>query len=282
MSIYLRSAACLFISCLFFPITLMAWNATGHMVIADIGYQNLKPEVREKIDAIIHGLTEEYPMIRSFQQAAFWPDAIREQHIETFTHWHYVDNAISTDGSALKNLIDTDNALWAYPNVAVVVKNIKANKYERARFLSFLIHLTGDLHQPLHTVSNITSRNPDGDKGGNLYTIHYRNSRSNLHKLWDGGVGEFDTTTASVSHVDDLSAKIMAKYPAAYFGNRASDLNPENWIKESMENAKNYVYTTPQDKTPSEAYISAGRQVAEQQAALAGYRLANMLNHLLA
>ncbi len=129
----------------------------------------------------------------------------------------------------------------------------------------------------MHTVSNITRQNPDGDRGGNSYTIIYKNSKSNLHKLWDSGVGIFEGSN-SLDHVDDLAQKIMNKYPQSYFGSKAKDLNSDDWAKEGVENAKNYVYTTPQDKTPTDNYLTTGQEIAEQQAALAGYRLANVLN----
>lgn len=271
-----------FVFFLLFPLQIFAWNAIGHMVVANIAYQNLKPDVKQKVNKIVHSLTEQYPEILGFQEAAFWPDAIRDQRIETYTHWHYVDNAITTDGSELKNLIDTDNASWAYRNVVTVVKNERANPYERTRFMAFLEHITGDLHQPLHTVSNITAHNANGDRGGNGTYVIYKNAKINLHKLWDEGVGEFESYNKSSKHIDDLTAKIASLYPQSYFGKRALDLDQQDWIDESVEIAKNVVYNMKENEPVSDAYIRLGSQKAEEQVALAGYRLANTLNQILA
>ena len=60
----------------------------------------------------------------------------------------------------------------------------------------------------------------------------------------------------------------MQLYPATSFGDKADDLNPEHWAHEGFENAKKYVYTTPENQPPSTSYLTTGKQVAEQQAAL--------------
>jgi len=54
-----------------------------------------------------------------------------------------------------------------------------------------LIHLVGDIHQPLHAVSRYTKAHPGGDAGGNLFYIKYNNIH-NLHALWDAQVGLSD------------------------------------------------------------------------------------------
>ena len=160
------------ITLLLSPLTsVFAWTPLGHMVIASIAYEQLRPEVKEKVDNLIGYMHQQYPEINSLAWAAAWPDLIRGQKIETYTHWHYTDVSFSTDGSALKNLKDTDNAVYELNNLMIVTKNTKANPYERTRFLAFLVHIVGDLHQPLHTVSNITANLPEGDRGGNLTTV---------------------------------------------------------------------------------------------------------------
>src|SRR5665811_1184861 len=75
-----------------------AWNALGHMVIAEIAYQHVKPETKKKIDNLMNYFQQEYPSVKSFQQLAVWPDSLRSQKIEMFTHWHYIDVPFSTNG----------------------------------------------------------------------------------------------------------------------------------------------------------------------------------------
>ena len=174
------------------PLLAYAWNPLGHMVVANIAYQNLEPQVQKKVDRLVTHFSVEYPNMASFLQMAYWPDTLHAQKIETFTHWHYIDVAFSNDGSELKNLVDTDNIVWAINNIKPVIKYKYTNAFERARFLAFLIHIVGDIHQPLHTVSYISAAYPNGDQGGNLYFIRYQNERIKLHRFWDSGLGVFE------------------------------------------------------------------------------------------
>lgn len=267
-----------------FPLNSYSWNAMGHMVIANIAYQQLKPEVRDKVDKLVGNLNTEYPDMSSFLHLAYWPDAIRSQRIETFTHWHYIDLPYSTDGTKVRDdAIDTDNAVWAVERIQVIVKNQRANPYDRARFLSFLTHIVGDLHQPLHTVTLFSAAHPDGDKGGNLFKIMYNGKLTNTHSIWDSGVGSFESKNSrATDHAKELAVMIMQQYPITSFGGQAEDLDPDHWAHEGFENAKKYVYSTPEGQPPTTAYLTNGKQLAEKQAALAGYRLANLLNSLLA
>lgn len=262
------------------PTITLAWNAVGHMVIANVAYQNLKPAVRNRIDTLVANMHEQYADVNSFEDLACWPDNIRSQKIESYTHWHYIDVAFSTDGTPLKNLIDTDNALWAVNKIEPVIENSNANPYERVRFLAFFTHIVEDLHQPLHTASYISADLPDGDRGGNDYIVIYKNNRTNLHRLWDSGLGVFDGSKSS-AHVTQLANQLIAHYPKSYFGDRADDVNPEDWVTEGLENAKQVVYATPMHQPVSAAYIEKGQQLAEEEAVLAGYRLAKLLNQTL-
>ena len=276
---YLKRPLAAILGSTFLPLTSYAWNATGHMIVADIAYQNLTSAARAKVDNLVGQLNQEYPDMKLYANIAYWPDSIRSQRIETFTHWHYIDNAFTNDGSELKNLVDTDNAVWAVNTIQQVVENNSANVFDRARFLSFLTHIVGDLHQPLHTASLISATHQNGDKGGNSYFIRYNNDKINLHKLWDSGVGAFNDTT--VEKAASLANRISATYPKAYFGDRVKVVKPDEWAKEGMEVAKQSAYNTPENQYPRDEYFSNGKKVAEQQVALAGYRLAELLNQLL-
>jgi len=265
---------------LLFPTITMAWNALGHMIIANIAYQQLKPEVRDKIDNLVTYMHQQYPDMETFIHLSYWPDAIRSQKIETYTHWHYINTAISNDGTPLKNLNDTDNAVWAVKHIEAVVKNYRANPYERVRFLSFLAHIVGDLHQPLHTVSSISTDMPDGDRGGNEYYVRHHNKRVKLHHVWDIGLDEFEGE-ASKDRVNIITNAIMTQYSEAYFGDQVNQLEPDDWVKEGVNQAKQYVYNTPQNQALSAQYIDQGKVISKQQVALAGYRLAKILNQLM-
>lgn len=69
------------------------------------------------------------------------------------------------------------------------VKNIN-QQFEKSLLLRYLVHVLGDIHQPLHSSSLFSDRFPTGDQGGNLYKIHYKDNIEQLHKLFDSGADQ--------------------------------------------------------------------------------------------
>lgn len=259
-----------------------AWNALGHMVVATIAYDQLKPDIQQKVDQMVADLSKEYPDITTFPQMAPWPDSLRSQQIEIYTHWHYVDKAFSTDGTPVIDISDTDNVLYALKQMEPILRNAHANAYEKARFLAFLIHCVGDIHQPLHTVSKISAAYPYGDQGGNLYYIHYPTNAEtmSLHKLWDGGI-DFLNMKATDANAKNLATVLVSQYPESDFGTKATNLEIDTWGDEGFYLATTLVYQTPENQVPTSDYLTKAKMSAEQQLALAGYRLAHLINDLL-
>lgn len=264
---------------LLFSTSVFAWNSTGHMVIAEIAYQQLDPVVKSKVDDLVEKMQQEYPNILNFVDMATWADNLRSQRIDVYAHWHYIDQAFSTDGTPLVNLTDSDNAVYVMKSIQLAIKNERANTFERARFLAFLEHIMGDLHQPLHTVSNVSELTPNGDKGGNAYYVTYNGKKESLHYLWDSGLGIFNHDP-TLENAAEIAKKITSDYPESYFGDRASDLSMDTITKEGLENARQMAYSVPMYENITEQYVANSQQLAEQQAAIAGYRLAKLLGLL--
>lgn len=268
-----------------FNLTIMnncfAWNAVGHMVIAKIAYQNLTSVPQAKIDTAVSEFAKEYPDLNTFPLIAPWLDAVHwQQNIDVFTHWHYVGFEFK-DGAPIKSNLDSDNALWALAVLQPILKNPAVNQFERARFLAIFVHVVGDIHQPLHAASRVSDEHPDGDQGGNLYFIQYPEGTTiPLHSLWDNGCDFFSGDTSS-QNIDALAQKVTADYPQAFFGDLSSDVSPSDWAQEDMKLAISQVYLTPANQVPSAEYLDVCKKTVEQRAALAGYRLAFILNKLM-
>lgn len=263
--------------------SLLAWNAVGHMVIAQIAYDKLNPNAKKKVDVMVGDLGKEYPEIVSFYQLGPWADNLRSQKIDIYSHWHYTDMAFSVDDTPVKNITDTDNVVWAIGKIKPIVSNDKANPFERARFLALLVHVVSDIHQPLHTSSRISAKTPNGDQGGNLYYIKYPVAKPQtmpIHRLWDQGIDIFSIDGSSET-ITALSHQIMSLYPETYFPNKKLTSNVDMWANEGLSVSKSFVYSATENQVPSEAYLKTARQLAQEKAALAGYRLATMLNELL-
>jgi hypothetical protein len=262
------------------PVSSFAWYALGHMVVADIAYQHLTSTARIEVDKLRNAFGKEYPELGSFEQMAIWPDELRKQNIDMFSHWHYIDLAFSHDGTPVKHIADSDNAVWALEKMTAVIRNKQANPFERARFLAFFAHIVGDLHQPLHTTARISAQYPDGDQGGNLFYVRFNGKRKNLHSIWDGVFDEMaGEPNVNVAHSHAL--RLMAQYPQTFFAHKIDNLNIASWAQEGLFYAKQYAYNTEEEKNLNTAYVKGGKDFAEQQLVLAGYRLAAELNLLL-
>ena len=266
---------------LFCSLPAYPWWEIGHRLVAQIAYERLTPEAKTMVDSLVPVLARDYPVIRTFIDLAPWPDTLRKQKIELFTHWHYIDLAFSLDGTPINIVVDTDNANRAVLEILPVLENADANSNERARFLAFFVHIVGDLHQPLHNATAVSKETPNGDQGGNLFMILNPENNSeiiNLHHLWDSAFGLYTGLVSPDIH--QLALAVTTQYPESYFGNKANDLNPEHWSLEGLDYAQKFVYQTNRNQILSNEYQIRGKEIVSQQIALAGYRLAKMLNKL--
>ena len=168
---------------------------------------------------------------------------------------------------------------------------------ERAVALCWVLHLGGDVHQPMHAVGLFSdSLLPEGDRGGNLVSVLETPGQPgrNLHAVWDAAPGETFTPAEVTRNADRLLADpgLSAAGEAA-----ADDLDPRAWATESRELAKWAVYSpdvlayvrsreaaseagAAPDPAPLRAtpeYLAAARKLADRRLTEAGFRLAGVL-----
>lgn len=268
---------------LILPSLAYAWNSNGHRVIAQIAYENLKPAVKKRIDGITKGFDRSYNARSRFLYAAIWPDKIKYDGVLAFDDWHFINYGYSPDGTQAAP-IQTENVVWAIGQSEHTLLSPTANTSEKALALSFLIHFAGDAHQPLHCAVRYTRQFPSGDKNGLLFPIDAADA-NNLHNYWDAGLGLFDNTANNTAMSDQavgrLAEQIQQNYPKKNFAQRTYQLKANQWATQSFQIAVNFAYNgITENKTPSAQYTEKGRTIVEQQVALAGYRLANLLNAL--
>lgn len=281
----------------------IAWNATGHRIIAAIAYQRLTPKTRARVDKLIRAHPDYETWVRdaprdpaeraqaAFIAAAVWADHIKGDprfwddtrkdaqptaplpgfpDMRRHTNWHYYDEPYTPDGAEPVSA-PVPNAL----EVARLLKEIRNAPVEMAAYdLPWIEHITGDLGQPLHCVDRILKSQPKGDAGGNfVFVLPGRN----LHAFWDDSAG----TEISHSYVSQYAIEATASHPVP----KRLEKNPVKWIEEGFEAAKNDVYIfgleTGSREHPvplSSEYVENSRRVVQSQIALAGYRLAAVLN----
>jgi hypothetical protein len=290
-----------------------AWWDEGHMQIAYLAYQRLNEPVKDAVDALLK-LNKDYAVwtagapddasirLYAFVHAATWADDIKgkadyyDDHVADSTagqnvpyghlkhsYWHFKDALYSPDGTTLPAPDPVDAVSQLKRMIAKLPASAGASDNLRSYDLVWMLHLVGDLHQPLHAVGRYTAQIPGGDRGGNVeMVIPATGETIALHAYWDRIFGGYSSVFGAIFDADDRAGLAhVVPDPAA-----AQILDPEAWAQESFELAKKHAYASPirLDETPVELtrdYETNARNVARSQAALAAARLANLLNDAL-
>jgi hypothetical protein len=297
--------------------TVCAWNGKGHMVVAYIAYQHLdspvKREVRRllqlnpKYDSWVQGVAPDQRALVAFMNAANWPDFIKSAdgyvtdgepdsggnrptphepeaarnigYLDNYRHkyWHFVDQPFTRDDTPLEDA-PVPNAETEIVLLRTALGSEASNV--RSYDLVWLLHLVGDVHQPLHAAARYTKSHTHGDSGGNLVPLCEKPCTDQLHGFWDSILGPEDLSAAMAlgKELDDRPV------PAG-----AGSTDVHSWIGESFELAKSDVYQPPISTDepgspigkPTSAYTANAQKVAEKRVILAGRRLAILLNEAL-
>lgn len=173
------------------------------------------------------------------------------------------------------------------PFVACDKPHCGTSTADRATTLAWILHLVGDIHQPLHTSARVTGTPPKGDQGGNLCKLS-KASKSSLHSFWDGIIDLKLPQTPNESdpaYIERVAQSIMQEHPRAEVSSRLRPFNFEAWSREGLETTKSAVYPVGlrcgPTATPSDDYRNSAFTVSKRAIALAGYRLAELLNQML-
>src|SRR5215212_7852842 len=285
----------------------LAWHDTGHMIVAQVAYLGLTPAAKAKVDSLLVTPPNRRPLIsigvgyytpevseRTYDpvQIAVWMDDFRGDSLnDQYASWHYIDFRPIWDGIPERTNVgaEPENVLsrinWAMNTLR---KGTGSNKTD-AETLGFFIHLIGDVHQPLHTATRYSPSNPNGDAGGNGFKIQMpaETHVSNLHSFWDSAAGQYGHTSpkrpldeAGKARILLLAEAAMKEFPAESMA-EWKDLDPHAWVVESNTLAREVVYKNINEGAePSKAYTDVAQKLVRKRLALAGYRLAGVLNAL--
>jgi hypothetical protein len=240
--------------------------------------------------ALIATLASTYPASPDFLQSACWADDLKTLDAAQEAPWHFIDLPVIRD-NVVAPAPPEENVVTHIDEAQSTVYAKKSTSLDKARQLRFIVHLVGDVHQPLHAASLFSTQFPDGDRGGNSYPITLpagmQNFTSELHAFWDGGAGAWTgdlsrpLNATGVAWVSELSQSIIAAYPVASLQPFINIYNVSIWAEESNTIANELAYTAPQAPTPlPSSYVTATHDKCLERIAIAGYRLADLLEYI--
>lgn len=263
-----------------------AWGTTGHMLTAQIAYDSLSPQAREEANRLIAVLAAVDPRTPHFVPASVWMDEVRGSGLRAMDTWHYINLPINAGGLADVPAALETNVVWAIDQAAETLANPEATDFERAFMLRILLHVVGDVHQPLHCVGRFTTALPKGDRGGNLFFIQpvEEGAPDQLHWLWDATVGLFPRIAVEDDwqpQIAALAERIMTEHPRPVLPPWQRGA-AEEWAREGFELARSVVYDGVAEGAPvTREYVLRAHRTISERLALAGYRLAQILEATL-
>ena len=257
------------------PAQLLAWGPKGHAIVADIAASRLTPLAKQNLQLLLGP--------DSLASIASWADSVRKDRDESYD-WHFVDipkdaAGFSEDRDCFRPQDKHKNADADHHNCVVdriemfqrTLGDEKATRADRLEALKWLVHFVGDLHQPLHAI--------DEARGGNDIKLAVFGSPKcgdydcNLHWAWDTLLLEH-TGYSEEEYVSRLNTLIAQKHPE-----NQSHGTPVDWANESHLQARHIMEATP--AAIDDAYYQANIDLVNQKLALAGLRLAALLNDAL-
>jgi hypothetical protein len=261
-----------------------AWGVVGHRVVARIAWALMTPAARSQAATLLEVQADLIPKTGqdAFVTSATWADEVRSNRPET-SNWHFVDVPVDQlRYDAKRDCPPTEKGDCVIAEIArAQVDLVESGRSValKGEALKFLIHFVGDLHQPLHAVDN-------HDRGGNDVKVAAlrgdEGRATNLHAAWDTGLINLSAETEA-ARADRLLADLQAHPPAI-------SLDIVKWAEESHDVAAKVVYQYPtfslagpgaEPITLDEAYRAAASATIDSRLALAGARLAALINSLL-
>ncbi|MCY7389299.1 MAG: S1/P1 nuclease [Burkholderiales bacterium] len=260
------------------PTATFAWGAEGHRVTGLVAAELLTPRARMRINDLIPGA--------DLGDIANYMDLNRNtlaQLIPNSDKWHYDNQPVCGSASFEEYCPNGECASARVPVLVKILADFTNPPEIRAMAARFLVHIVGDIHQPLHAAD-------DGDAGANFKNILLPGTTNvrRLHSVWDS---EFVRLTLRGSSEREFAQQLVSRYKAKEVREwQKSDIR--DWMNESHELSKSVTYAklpsfvcreawTATPVELSQAYVNAAIEVIPTQLAKAGTRIAALLNRAL-
>jgi hypothetical protein len=264
-----------------------AWGPQGHRTIGAIADRLLSPQAHAAVAQLLAGDLDKFGNLSgrtTLQEVSVWADELHGTPAARAT-WHYDDAPVCGSVPKSRYCPAGECNSEQLKRLLGVLRDRRAPPRERNEALKWIVHLVGDLHQPLHAADN-------DDRGGNrvavaLAGVHTR-GRENLHRAWDGELVRLALHAGSrpqpPRNIDALTAEARSLVADAGQG------SPDSWAFESNNLARNVAYHYPAftcGGAPSgivvldAGYQQEAEEIVRERLLLAGARLAALLERTL-
>ncbi len=248
----------IFVALMLIPANAWAWGKTGHRVIGQIAQKHLDTDAQAAVLRILG--------VEDLAEASTWPDFMRASQDKFWRHeagaYHYVTipkgKTYEQVGAPKRG-----DAITALEKFTAVLKDQKSNKEDKKLALRFVIHIVGDLHQPLH------AGNGD-DRGGNDFKMTFFGKLTNLHRVWDASlIGQEELSYSELENW--LSRRITPELVRKW-----TETDPVVWATESAQ-IRETIYPDPEHDVKWN-YVFEHRATVRTRLSQSGIRLAAYLN----
>lgn len=242
------------------PTSALAWGQLGHRLVARLAEERLSGDARRVVRRLLAGGT--------LAGNSIWADTILSRRRES-APWHYINIPLDRSAADWKQFCPPAGCiLEALERYLAVLSDRNRPDPDRAEALRFIIHFVGDLHMPLHVGDR-------GDRGGNDLPVTWNGRSTNLHRVWDT-----ELTNSDELDYNRWFGRIRAGSRKLNRG-QAERGSVVDWAAESHALSRDFAYALPAPPELAGAYSAENLPRAENRIALAGIRLAALLNRAL-
>ncbi len=254
---FIASLIGLLVSSIIFATTPI-WGPTGHRATGEIAENHLTKRAKNKIDKLLKG--------KSLAFVSTYGDEIKsDKKYDKFYTWHYVNMPLDSryedsDKNPKGDLVTGINTCIS------ILKNINSTIEDKAFYLKMLVHLIGDLHQPMHI-------GREEDKGGNTIQVQWFGKGTNLHRVWDTNmIEEWNMSYLELANnTEDLS---KAQVKAIQQGTIV------DWVHDTHKLSKSAYESVKIGENLKYRYSYDHFETVRKQLQKGGIRLAKLLNDI--
>jgi hypothetical protein len=265
----------------------LAWGPQGHHTVGAIADRLLTTQAHALVTQLLTGDLDKFGNLSgrtTLEAVSVWPDELNGTPAARAT-WHYDDVPVCGSAPKARYCPDGQCNSEQLKRLIGVLADPHAALRDRNEALKWIVHLVGDIHQPLHAADN-------ADRGGNRVQVALSGvrtrGRENLHRAWDSDLVRIALHARNRQQTPDDIDALAAE--ARGLVNEAGQGSPDQWAFESNNLARNVAYHYPGfacGSTPQEIVVLDGdyqaeaQEIVRERLLLAGGRLANLLNRAL-